>query len=505
MTAEVRQPTRYVIAGGGIAGAMAGVAVATRLPTGSHSVTVLRDGGDADASFGPVVATRPGIRRFHADLGVDEDALIRGGAASFTLGTAYSGWSAVRPTYFLPYGDAGASIEGVPFHLLAARLRTEGEKVALADYSIAAMLAQSGRFARPSDDPRSVLSTFTYGLHLHAAAYADALFGLARRRGATIVRDALGSVEVANGRIEALHLARGERLVGDVFIDATGARGALAGSLRGADLESCAGLFPFDRTASAAIRASAPPAAYAHAAARSEGWRLTIPAAGIVGESFAYSSQLLSPDQAERLLLADCAGDLVSPPRDEAVKAGKRAPWNGNCVAIGAAAAVVEPLHSMPFSLLQNGVERLLRLLPASMEMQAEANEYNRATVEEIDRARDLALLPYRLNGRAGEQSWDGARQPSRNEKLERKIDLYRSRGRVPLLDGDLLDEAEWAALFDGHGITAARTDALAEAIPLERLTSQLARMRQVMIQAISHLPSHGDYLRQLARGAAAA
>ena len=33
----------------------------------------------------------------------------------------------------------------------------------------------------------------------------------------------------------------------------------------------------------------------------------------------------------------------------------------------------------------------------------------------------------------------------------------------------------------------------------------QLARMRQVMIQAIAPLPSHGDYLRQLTKGAAAA
>jgi tryptophan halogenase len=503
--AEARRPTRYVIAGSGIAGAMTALALASRLPTGSHSITVLRDGEDADAGFGRIVATRPDIRRFHAGFGVDEDALLRAGAASFTLGTAYSGWSPIRATYFLPYGDAGASIDGVPFHLLAARLRAEGEKVALADYSVAALMAQSGRFARPSDDPRSVLSTFSYGLHLDVIAYADALFGLARQRGAIVVRDALRSVEVADGRIEALHPARGERLVGDVFIDATGARGALVGSLPGGEFIGWNNFFPFDRVVLAKTRASAAPAAYAHVAAQAEGWRLTVPAGLVVGESFAYSSQILPSDQAERLLLAKCAGELISTPRHEAIEAGKRTPWNGNCVAVGTATATVEPLHSMPFSLLQNGVDRLLRLLPASVEMEAEANEYNRATAEEIDRARDLALLPYRLNGRSGESIWDHTRQTSRLGELERKIALYRSRGRVPLLDGDLLDEADWAALFDGHGVTPERTDTLAEAIPLDRLTGQLARMRQVMIQAIAPLPSHGDYLRQLTRGAAAA
>jgi tryptophan halogenase len=500
MMAEARRPARYVIAGDGIAGAMAALALASRLPTGSHSVTVVRDGEDADASAGPIVATRPDIRRFHAEFAVDEDALIRAGAASFTLGMAYSGWSPVRPTYFLPYGDVGASIDGVAFHLLAARLRMEGEKVALADYSVAAMMAQSGRFAQPSDDPRSVLSTFTYGLHLDAVAYADALFSLARRRRATIVRESLRSVEVADGKIAALHLGGGERLSGDVFIDATGARGALAGGLPGGEFESWEGLFPFDRVVSAETRATAAPAAYAHVVARTEGWRLTVPAAGIVGESFAYSSGLLSPDQAEQLLLAECAGELISPPRQEAAEAGKRTSWNGNCVAVGAAAATIEPLHSMPFSLLQSGIERLLRLLPTSMEMEAEATEYNRAAAEEIVRARDLALLPYLL----GERMRDDTRQTSQTGELRRKIDLYRSRGRVPLLDGDLLDEAEWAALFDGHGVTPARTDALAEAIPLNRLTAQLARMRQVMIQAVAPLPSHGDYLRRLAEGAAA-
>jgi tryptophan halogenase len=319
------------------------------------------------------------------------------------------------------------------------------------------------------------------------------------------VREQLRSVEVADGRIDALHLARGERLSGDVFIDATGARGALAGSLPVGGFESWDGLFPFDRVVSAATRAGAAPAAYAHVAARGEGWRLTIPAGPVVGQSFAYSSQRLSPDQAERVLLAECTGELINRPRDEAAQAGKRMPWNGNCVAVGAATATIEPLHSMPFSLLQNGVERLLRLLPASMEMESEANEYNRATTEEIDRARDLALLPYRLNGRTEEPIWDQASQTSPLGELERKIDLYRSRGRVPLLDGDQLHEGEWAALFDGHGVTPARTDALAAAVPLDRLTGQLARMRQVMIQAIAPLPSHGDYLRQLTRGAAAA
>jgi tryptophan halogenase len=187
------------------------------------------------------------------------------------------------------------------------------------------------------------------------------------------------------------------------------------------------------------------------------------------------------------------------------VISGSRVPWNGNCIAVGASAAVVEPLHAVPASLLQNGIERLLGLLPASMDMEAEAKEYNRAAAEEIDRAHDLALLPYSLNGRLGEEAWDATRRPSPRGELERKIDLYRSRGRLPLLDGDLLDEAEWAVLFDGHGLVPSRTDALAEAIPLDRLKAQLARMRQIMIQAIAPLPLHGDYLRRLAAGAQAA
>lgn len=500
-----RQPARYVIAGAGVAAAMAALALASRLPPSSHSITVLCDGDGAGRNFGQIVATRPDVRRFHGDYAVNEDDLVRAGAASFTLGTAYSNWSASRPTYFLPYGDAGAAIGGVAFHLLAARLGAEGNKIALADYSVAAIMAQSGRFARPSDDPRSVLSTFTYGLHLDAGRYAEALFKLARERGATVVQDSLRSVETADGRIEALHLASGERLAGQIFVDATGTRAALASGLQGGEFERWEDLLPFDRVVSAVTRVGAPPAPYAHVAANSCGWRMTVPAGSVVGEVLVYSSDLLSPEHAERMLLAKGTGEPITAPHHAAVIPGSRRPWIGNCIAFGEAAVVAKPLHSVPMTLLQNGIERLLRLLPADREMEAEATEFNRAAALEAERARDLAILPYRLNGQRGEPLWDRLSEAPLSGELERKIGLYSSRGRVPLLDGDMLDEAEWAALFDGHGVIPERIDVLAKAIPLERLTAQLARMRQIMVQAIAPLPQHGDYLRQLSAKTVAA
>jgi tryptophan halogenase len=174
-------------------------------------------------------------------------------------------------------------------------------------------------------------------------------------------------------------------------------------------------------------------------------------------------------------------------------------------VAVGSAAATVEPLRSTSLHVLARQLARLLRLFPASPGAAAEAAEYVRETNEELDRLRDWLILPYKLNGRLGEPFWDDARAMAVPEPLARKIALYQSRGRVPLLDGDLFEEAEWAAAFDALGVRPRRHDARADALPLDRVRRHLASVRSIMLGAAATLPSHADYLaRGMARESAA-
>jgi tryptophan halogenase len=493
------EPQRLIVVGDGVAGAMAAAAFASALPSHLYAVHLVPC-GTRDDSVGimmPVQTGRPGLRQFHHDLGINEDQLVRAAGASFSLGTAWSGCSPVRTTYFLPFAGAGAALDGVAFHQLVARLRAESRAVRMGDFAPAALMAQAGRFAPPPADPRNPLSTVDYTMHLPPGGHRAALLSAARKHGARHEQAGFQGVEIgADGMIEAIVLNDGMRLDGSLFIDASGSRAVLASALPGAGFESWRQWLPCDRAITAGQATDVPPAPYAHVEAHAAGWRLTAPAQEQVGQLLDYCSDFMSDEQASLMLPA--GGD------PQHIEAGRRTqPWSGNCVAIGAAAAMIDPHHGLGLHLVQTAIERLLRLLPRSLPAEPEAREYNRQTIDELDRARDLAIVSFVLSGRS-EPFWKSLKKAALPEELAAKIDLYRSRGRVPLLDGDLLDEPELALLLDELGIRARRYDALADIAPVERLERQLARMRELMIDAIRPLPLHGDYIAQIRAKAAA-
>ena len=194
-------------------------------------------------------------------------------------------------------------------------------------------------------------------------------------------------------------------------------------------------------------------------------------------------------------------GGGLTQPKFTKLQAGRlKQPWLRNCIAIGPAAALLEPLASTSLHLIQSALGRLTKLFPVDREVSVEAREYNRLTTQELDRTRDFAILRYKLNGRTGEAFWDELRDMAVPGELDHKIDQYSKRGRVPLLDGDIFEESEWALVFSEHGVQPERYDVLADTIPLDQLAAQLHRMRQVMQRAAAGVPLYGEYLARIAR-----
>lgn len=491
-------PARIVVLGTGVAGAMAGAALGAELPRSAFEITLVPVRGEDDSRFGAVEATDPSLRRFHARLGIDDTELVRKAGASFTLGVAYAGWSSRRPAYFSPFGDIGAPIDGVAFHQLIARARDEGHEVRAGDFSLATLLAQGGRFCLPSNDPASPLSTFSYGLHIDGAAYASVLKEIARRNGAEVIDRPIEQVERGGSRaIEAVVIEGGESIAADFVVDASAKGIAISGMEAG--WESWRRWLPCDRIVHSLSTEATPPLPYSIVEAHSAGWKRSVGCQGRAAQSLAYSSDRMDEAAAEQQLGA------TAPVRHVAFDQGRRtSPWSANCVAIGPAAFLLDPLHPGPTQLIFNSIERLLRLFPGKFPSEVEAREYNRETNDELDRARDFAMLRYLLNGRAGEPFWDEARSIAPPPELERKLAIYRSRGIVPMLDGDMFDESEWALLLDEHDVRPRRRDVLADAMPIERLVRLLNRMRELLIATAAAQPSHGEFLAGLRHRAAA-
>jgi tryptophan 7-halogenase len=470
---------KIVIAGGGVAGWLAAAALARKT---NCAISVVETQGIDDSLGLPlkVEATLPSTPAFHEALGFDEDRLLASSNGSFTLGRALGNWTAATTPSFHPYGEIGASLGPIAFHQLVARLRATGEAVNLANYSVAALCAQSGRFARPPADYRSVLSTMAYGLHLESEAYRDALKADALANGATAIEGTVSGVKLSDGKlIESIALSNGEHISGNLFLDCTGQSRTLIGGMPFATFDDWSKWLPCDRCVGKASPVDSPPLPYTHVDADSAGWQSFASTQDIVSDTLVYRQGATEHDAYHF-----ASGSMASL-------------WIGNCIAIGGAAAIIDPVASTQLHLAGSAILRLLKLFPHDRTCRIEAAEYNRQTIEELENARDFAILHYKANGRVGEPFWDECRAMAVPERLAHKIELYQSTGRLALHDEESFEASDWIALFDALGLKPNRYDAMADAIEPARIADYLQQVRTAMLKAIATLPPYDEYLKQ--------
>ena len=470
---------QIVIVGGGIAGWCTASALARK----TQCRVVVVDTGGVDDSLGvptSVISTLPSAAAFHANMGHDENEMLSGCGGTFSLGTAITNLSPGTPA-FIPFGDIGAPMGPIGFHHLVARMRSEDRAVNLANFSVAALCAQAGRFARPANGDRSVLSSLEYGYHLPSEGYAQWLRADALAHRAELVESSVTELRHdAQGLVTALVLQDGAAIEGDLFIDASGPNATLMQSCDGFAFEDWTHWFPIDRSIATIVADTAEPPPYTHIDAHSAGLQRFSPIQSAIGEQMLFASEF-DPERAVDATVL--------------TQGRCRQSWIGNCLALGGVAAAIDPSTPLSLHLLHNAIRRLFTLLPHDPTCRIEAREYNRQFDEECDGARDFALLPYLRNGRAGEPLWDHCRVIKAPERLNHRIALYEQTGRVAQYDGDVAEATTWVMWFDALGIRPKRYDVMADSIPLDQIAAHLERIRSIMLNTLAILPSHGEYL----------
>lgn len=493
-----RRTRRIVIGGNGLVAWLAAAALARALPAAERSIRILEtNGGDELASPGHTDGTLPLTDSERHVLAGDEDAILRATGGTFALGRAFTGWSAQDSTWFHPFGSTGAGLGSVPFHHLALRLRREGRNLRFADYSLAALAAQAGRFSRPERDARSVLSTLRYGLQVDCAKLTEMLRATAGAAGVRRLDGTLRHAEPAeDGRIAALITDDGHRIEGDLFLDCSGPDAQLIGKALATEWLDWSAWLPCDRVIGAKLDAVAPPPPYSLARAHRGGWIRHLPLQSSTTLLGFYSGAAVAEHEALERLRHSAGGATLTDIGTGALRSGRReCAWRGNCVALGAAAAIIDPLAATNLQLALSGIDRLLRLLPGSANTKAVAAEYNRQSSAWLDHARDFAILYYKLNGRRGEALWDDCRGMSIPDTLACKLALYRSRGRVPMYDEEPYEESAWVGLFDGMGVEPRRYSQAADGFATAEIDAHCRRVREVMLDALRRMPSHADFL----------
>ena len=490
---------RVVILGGGTAGWMTAAALASLLPRGRCELRLVES--EAIGTVGVGEATLPQMRAFNDAIGVIEADMIRRTNATFKLGIEFVDWGFEGSSYIHPFGAHGRPIGGAPFHHHWQRAAQAGDAGPLGDYSFAIKAARERRFDFPEQDPSSIRSTFDYAYHFDAGLYAAFLRDFAERRG--VVRtegkfvDVLQNAET--GLVEGVRMESGEVVTGDLFVDCTGFRSAIAGQVLSVPWEDWSHWLPCDRAWAVQSERMEDIPPYTKSIAHAAGWQWQIPLQHRTGNGMIYSSAFMDDDSARDLLMANLPNQPLIEPRNLSFTPGRRTgSWAKNCVAVGLASGFLEPLESTSIYLIQVAAMNLVALFPERADDAVLASEFNRRMDVEYDRIRDFLILHYHAN-RRDEPMWRYCREMPVPDSLAEKIEAFRHRGSVPRYGEGLFSPPSWVSVLFGQGLTPEAVHPLANALPADELAKRLAAIRAQIAEGVSAMPRHDEFVTDYA------
>ena len=472
-----------VVAGGGAAGWLSAAALAATFAPQRIRITLID--APIEGGIGGAVATFPDAHALHQRIGLEERDLLTSASATYKLGVSLDGWRGDGRTAFLPHGPIG---EGPSFHQYWLRA---GGHDALSDYAPAAVAALQSRFAPQIRGGPAI----AYGLHLDADGYLSALRAVAAQHGVIRMQGALREVRrrADDGFIEGLVLDNGRVIEGDFYVDCTGAASRLLGSALGVAFEDWSGALPCNSALIASKKRDGAIAPFTHARALSAGWLQTIPLQNRLEHAYFYADRFISDSEAAREMAAVC-GVREAPAPIRFRNGMRQESWRANCAAIGVAAAVLEPLHGISEHVAHRGIARLISLLPRRSCDGGERDEYNRLMRSEVERMRDFLIMHF-LGAERPEPFWRECVNLAPPEELQRKRDVFASRGRVTLCDEEAFLEQDWAALLLAMGPRPQRLDVRASAADPAAIRNGLQRMRERIAKAVEAMPLHQDYI----------
>ena len=490
---------QILIVGGGTAGWMCAAALAHKLSGLPIGISLIES--EAIGTVGVGEATVPHIRFFNSTLGIDEAEFMRATRATFKLGIEFRDWGRLGDSYIHPFGAYGSPKDGVDFHQLWLRAQGEGTADAFDEHSLPIWMARGNRFVRPSPDPASLLSTFSYAYQFDAGLYARFLRRLAESKGVRRMEGRIVEVKqrAHDGFVTAVQLESGELVSADLFVDCSGFRSLLVGQTLQTPFHSWKHWLPCDRAIAVPCQSAGELQPLTRATARPAGWMWRIPLQHRTGNGHVYSSAHLSDDEAEQALLAQLDGAPLASPNRLRFEAGqRREQWVANCVAVGLASGFLEPLESTSIHLIQLAIGRLLELLPNGRWDPLDAAEYNRLMDLEYERIRDFLILHYCATERDDTPFWNYCRTMDLPDSLQEKIALFRERGIVARYRDGMFLEASWLAVYLGQRVQPRQHDPRAGRFDRDRLADLMATSAHNCAQAAEAMPTQREYLASI-------
>jgi tryptophan halogenase len=473
-----------VVVGGGIVGWSAAVALRRRVP--GVAVTIVATPPPSDALADRIAQTLPSTIGFHDDLGLSEDdAVLRAGGV-WRLGTEFADWAAGRAPYVHAYGPCGQPFGTASFHHHWLRAAREGTAAPFDAHAPAAVLARAGRMPVP---PTGIVAEVQAALMLDVPRYRAMLEAFARHLGVAVRDGEVATVRMRdeNGFVDAIVLTDGTAVTADVFVDASGPGAIVRGAIDG-EWEDWQRWLRCDRL----ITGDGAPErlnALDHVHAMPAGWRWRSSTVDRTSHGMCYASAFLSEAEAQQALTT--AGATTTAPAVAFRQGTRPRPWARNCVAIGDAATVIEPLDFTNLHLAHSAIDRIVAMLPGRACHPLEIADYNRQAQAEVARVRDFVLCHYATAQRP-EPFW---RDPDAlPDSLAHTLAAFLERGRLPFFEEETFSRDDWLTVLLGQGTMPRRIDPLIETTDAADSDRAMAAYRAAIGQAVSLCPDLDPY-----------
>lgn len=488
-----------VIVGGGTAGWMTAAALSRMITGGKTKVTLIESKDIGTVGVGE--ATIPPFVDFNKLLEIDESELLSKSQGTYKLGIQFVNWGQKGDSYFHPFGNYGYEIDGVSFHQIWMKYRMGGDPRPLHAFSPETIAAMHRRFEPTKDQARGDLPPINYAYHLDAGRYAQFLRTYSEARGVKRVEGFVEDVAVGSedGFVQSVTLRNGQTISGDFFVDCSGFRGLLIEQTLKSGYEDWTHWLPCDRAV--AVGSETPeeaPLPYTRATAHAAGWQWRVPLQNRLGNGHVYCSKYMSDDEAGNILMNNLDGEPLSDPKQLYFKTGHRKKfWNKNVVAIGLSAGFMEPLESTSIHLINTAIKKLVSILSLKEITPVQESIFNRLTIKEYARIRDFLILHYCATTRDDSPFWDYCRTMSLPQSLIEKIELYKLNGQVFREEDELFTETSWVAVMMGQGLFPKSYNPIVDQFDSDSLTTEVAEIEKSIRFLVSHMPSHGDFLKK--------
>ncbi len=458
------------IIGRGLAGNLAALALSKSLGADWRILQLgTSDGPLEDSFYGSVTA--PTAYNFLRSVGLEEPRLLLGSATTFSLGSHFKHWVG-GASWVQCHHSPLPTLATAPLRHQLTRLKLDLEPLL-----VSAQVAKAGRFAHPPEDPNTILSRAEYGYQFDPMEWAALLDHDVADSTVERIESEVRSIETSDNGIASLALENGDVITASLYVDASGPG-------RQACLAVGAG-FAGDRTVSATTH-TAPASQIGPACqiveATPEGWTST---------TFLQNRTLRLSVSSYSETSTNGDSYLVGLGQLETA-------WTGNCVAIGHAAAVVEPLTPAPMMMLQRDVERLLALVPSGVSMDVERREYNRQYRDDIAHISLFLAALLKSDDMPEAGYWREAQSHQPDERLERKLAHFEHRGLLVSYDLEPFNEEDWTILHWGKGLRPRQYDRTADAMSDTEASQAVAQIRQSIEQIVPRIPPHGLYVTKL-------